>query len=341
MSPALVVAFALAGSVRHDITRELLGHDLHGNPVHLADIWPDDAEVERFVAATATETGEERKITASDESRAAWEALSIAPGALYHWDAESTYLRPSPYFANGTNEPAKLKDLRPIAVLGDAINTDHIAPVGFITPASAAGQFLLSRGIALKDFNSYGTRRASPEIVARSLFANHMLENRLADGRTGSFTKLLPDGEIVTIYDAVEHYAKAGIGLVILAGQEYGCGSSRDTAAKACYLAGVRAVIARSFERIHRSNLVNMGIWPLAFRAPDTIDTLGLCSAVSLSITALPTRHTPQMTAALTAVMKNGEQRTFAVDVKAATASELTTLRASGLLSETLAAAAY
>ncbi len=340
MSPALVIAFALAGSVRHDITREPLGRDRDGNPVRLADIWPDDAEVERFVTATATETGEERTIKASDESRAAWETLSFAPGALYRWDDASTYLRPSPYFANGTDEAAALKDLRPIAVLGDAINTDHIAPVGFITPASAAGQFLLSRGTALKDFNSYGTRRASPEIVARSFFANHMLKNRLAEGRTGSFTRLLPDGQIVSIYDAVQHYAEADIGLVILAGQEYGCGSSRDTAAKACYLAGVKAVIARSFERIHRSNLVNMGIWPLAFRAADTIDTLGLCAAVSLSITALPQRFTPQVSAAVTAVMKDGERRTFAVDVKATTANELTTLWAGGLLSETLAAVA-
>ena len=283
--------------------------------------------------------GANRTIKASDESRAAWEALNVTSGALFSWNAASTYLQPSPYF--GTAEgPDTLKDLRPIAILGDAINTDHIAPVGSIAATSAAGQFLLARGTAPKDFNSYGTRRASPEIVVRSFFANHMLKNRLAAGRTGSFTRLLPDGEIISIYEAVEYYAKTGDRLVILAGQEYGCGSSRDTAAKACYLAGVKAVIARSFERIHRSNLINMGIWPLTFRGSDTIDTLRLYDVVSVSITALPRDYASPMNATVIAALKNGEQHNFAVDVKIATAGELATVLAGGLLSESLAAAA-
>lgn len=336
MSPALVVAFALAGSVRSDITREPLALDRDNKPVRLADIWPDDKEVDRLVAAAAG-AGARHKIKASEESRAAWDALSVVPSGLYRWDGASTYLRPSPYFRITENTRA-LDGLRPITVLGDAINTDHIAPVGAIATGSAAGQFLIAHGTASKDFNSYGTRRASPEVVARSFFANPMLKNRLAEGRAGSFTRIVPDGDIVSIYEAVEHYAKAGDGLVILAGQEYGCGSSRDTAAKACYLAGVKAVVACSFERIHRSNLVNMGIWPLTFRKPDSIDTLGLCGMVSVAITDLPMSFSPQMSATATAVLNTGAERRFAVDVKIATLSEFDTLVAGGLLSETLAA---
>ena len=187
-----------------------------------------------------------------------------------------------------------------------------------------------------KDFNSYGTRRASPEIVARSFLANHTLKNQLADGRTGSWTRLLPDGNIVPIFDAVEHYVQDGAGLVILAGRDYGSGSSRDTAAKACYLAGVKAVIAQSFERIHRSNLVNMGIWPLTFSGTASVESLGLADAVSISVGSLPTKFAPQMNVNVIAEMTGGSTKSFDVEIKIATASELKTLLAGGILAETL-----
>jgi aconitate hydratase len=341
MSPALVVAYALVGSVRCDLTREPLGVDRDGRPVALADIWPDDAEVNTLLTATAARSGKEREIKASAESRHAWEALSSSHSSLYAWDPDSTYVCRSPYFETSASVTGvlALPELRPIAVLGDGITTDHIAPVGFITPASAAGRHLSARGIELRDFNSYGTRRANPDIVARSFLANHRLENRLAGGKVGSFTQILPDGEVVPIYDAVAHYAEQGAGLIVLAGRDYGSGSSRDTAAKACYLTGVKAVIAQSFERIHRSNLVNMGIWPLTFGASDSIDMLGLVDAVSLSISALPTQYAPQMRAHVAATLRDGTVKSFDVDVKAATANELKTLLAGGILADTLSEA--
>jgi aconitate hydratase A / 2-methylisocitrate dehydratase len=342
MSPALVIAYALAGSARCDLTHDPVGVARDGRPVYLADIWPHEGEVDYLLSAEAAQSASERNIAASAESREAWEALSFACDDLYAWNAESTYIQPSPYFRSSSVSTAaaqlsQLRDLRPIVVLGDAINTDHIAPVGFIASTSAAGRYLTARGIALSDFNSYGTRRASSDIVARSFFANHRLNNQLANGKAGSFTRILPDGEIVPLYNAVEHYARMGTGLIIIGGAEYGCGSSRDTAAKACYLAGVRAVLAKSFERIHRSNLINMGIWPLVFVGAESADTLGLVDAVSLSLELLPQHFAARMTGTVSATKKDGSARTFEVEFKVATANELVTLFSGGLLAETLA----
>lgn len=340
MSPALVVAYALTGSVRNDLTRDPLGTGSDGRPVYLADIWPDEAEVNALVCANAANSGAANGIKASEESRSAWEALDYERTALFAWDDDSTYLKPSPYFETIMDgEVQMLSGLRPIAVLGDGINTDHIAPVGFITPGSAAGQFLSSRGVQAKDFNSYGTRRASPEVVARSFLASHALENRLAAGRAGSFTQLIPDGNIVTIWDAVQLYAKDEIDTVILAGRDYGSGSSRDTAAKASYLARVKAVVAQSFERIHRSNLVNMGIWPFAFTAPESVDSLALLDAIGFSISSLPTTFSSRMTAKVVATMKNGGDRQFDVEVRVATSGEFRILLAGGLLPDALSEA--
>ena len=219
-------------------------------------------------------------------------------------------------------------------MFGDSINTDHIAPVGFIKTDSAAGRFLLAQGVAPKDFNSYGTRRASPEIVARSFLANHTLRNRMVEATNGSVTQLLPGGNVVPIFDAVEAYAKERVGLVVVAGRNYGSGSSRDTAAKASYLAGVKAVIAQSFERIHRSNLVNMGIIPLEFTDGQSIDSMGLLGAVSFDISALSAKFAPNMTARVAASLRDGTEITFETIVRIATASELKTALAGGILTE-------
>lgn len=345
MSPALVVAYALVGSVRRDLTSEPLSIDRDGRPVYLTEIWPDESEIDALLAAEVTPSATGRRITASAESQTAWEELNFARDELYAWNPDSTYIQPSPYFARGRrttpgNDILQIRDLRPIVVLGDGINTDHIAPVGFITPTSAAGRYLSARSVELKDFNSYGTRRASPDIVARAFFANHRLNNQLARGKTGSFTQIFPDGGIVPIYDAVQHYAQEGAGLIIIAGRDYGSGSSRDTAAKACYLAGVEAVIAKSFERIHRSNLVNMGIWPLTFGETESADTLGLVDAVSFSLGLLPKSYTPHMTANVIAAMKDGTTNSFNVEIKVTTPKEFKTLLAGGILAETLSEAA-
>ena len=333
MSPALVVAYAIAGTVLKDLTSEPIGTDGEGRSVLLDDIWPAEEEIDALVAATAHKSAGEREIVASEESRKAWNALPEAPGARYTWDHDSTYLKPSPYFSR-TGGDREFRGLRPIAMFGDSINTDHIAPVGFIKIDSAAGRFLSESGVAPKDFNSYGTRRASPEIVARSFFANHTLQNRMADGTTGSVTRLLPGGEIVGIFEAVETYAKQGAGLVVLAGRNYGGGSSRDTAAKASYLAGVQVVIAQSFERIHRSNLVNMGIVPLQFADGQTIDSLGLLDAVRFDIARLPSRFSPNMTARVSALLCDGSSVTFDTAMRIATATELTTVSSGGILAE-------
>ena len=337
MSPALVVAYAIAGTILKDLTSDPIGTDSDGQPVLLSNIWPDEKEVDALVARAAQGFSEKREIVASEESRHAWNALPMTPGALYAWDHNSTYVKPSPYFAESAragNGGIELRSLRPIAMFGDSINTDHIAPVGFIKTDSAAGQFLLAQGIAPKDFNSYGTRRASPEIVARSFFANHTLQNRMAEPASGSVTRLLPGGDVVPIFDAVEAYAKERVGVVVVAGRNYGSGSSRDTAAKASYLAGVKAVIAQSFERIHRSNLVNMGIIPLEFTSGQSIDSLGLLGAVSFDVAALPSEFSPHMTTIVSASLRDGSKITFETIVRIATASELETVLAGGILTE-------
>jgi aconitate hydratase len=337
MSPALVVAYAIAGTVLTDLTSEPVGADGEGRAVLLGDIWPAEEEIEVLVAAAAHKSAEKHEIVASEESRKAWNALPENPGALYTWDQNSTYLKPSPYFSRSGRGGNDFDGLRPIAMFGDSINTDHIAPVGFIKTDSAAGQFLSARGVAPKDFNSYGTRRASPEIVARSFLANHTLQNRMVDGTIGSVTRLLPGGEIVRIFDAVEAYAEQGVGLVVLAGRNYGGGSSRDTAAKAPYLAGVRVVIAQSFERIHRSNLVNMGIVPLEFADGQTIDALGLLNAVSFNISPIPSHFSPNMTAQASALLSDGSSVTFETAIRIATATELKTVSSGGILAEMVA----
>jgi aconitate hydratase len=337
MSPALVVAYAIAGTILKDLTSEPIGMDSDGQPALLSDIWPDEKEVDALVARAAQGSTEKRKIVASEESRNAWNALPMTIGPLYAWGHNSTYVRPSPYFAESTRtgkNGIELRGLRPIAMFGDAINTDHIAPVGFIKTDSAAGQFLLAQGVAPKDFNSYGTRRANPEIVARSFFANHTLQNRMTESTSGSVTRLLPSGNVVPIFDAVEAYGKEGVGVIVIAGRNYGSGSSRDTAAKASYLAGVKAVIARSFERIHRSNLVNMGIVPLEFTQGQSIDSLGLLDAVSFDIAALPSEFSPHMTAVVTASLRGGAKMKFETTARISTASELKTILAGGILTE-------
>ncbi|MHB1885264.1 MAG: aconitate hydratase AcnA [Acidimicrobiales bacterium] len=278
-SPPLVVAYALAGTMDIDLTSEPLGAGDDGNPVYLRDIWPSMREV-TDVAAAAVGTDLFRRDYAEvfhGDSR--WQEMTVPPGHRYSWGETSTYIRRPPYFDQMSAEPEPLKDVlgaRVLAVLGDSVTTDHISPAGSIKTESPAGRWLVSHGVESANFNSYGARRGNHEIMIRGTFANTRIRNRLAPGTEGGVTLHLPDQEELAIFDAAKRYASEGVPLLVLAGKEYGSGSSRDWAGKGPRLLGVKAVIAESFERIHRSNLIGMGVLPLQFHAGDTVESLGL-----------------------------------------------------------------
>jgi aconitate hydratase len=289
-SPPLVVAYALAGTMDLDLYAEPLGTDPDGSPVFLREIWPTSAEVEALVDESVRSDMFRARyadvLTGDDR----WRALPVPEGDRFAWDPGSTYVRRPPYFDGMAPEPGPLTDVtgaRALAVLGDSVTTDHISPAGSIRPDSPAGRWLLDHGVAPEDFNSYGARRGNHEVMIRGTFANIRLRNRLAPGTEGGVTVHLPDGEQMTIYEAALRYREEGVPLVVLAGKEYGSGSSRDWAAKGTALLGVRAVVAESFERIHRSNLVGMGVLPLQLPAGETLESLGLTGGEELSVTGL------------------------------------------------------
>jgi aconitate hydratase len=278
-SPPLVVAYALAGRMDIDLHHEPLGSDAKGQPVYLRDIWPTQQEVRQAIERAVRSEMFHKEYGEVFQGDERWNSLPAPEGDLYQWDPQSTYVKNPPYFDNMPAQPAAVADLhgaRVLAVLGDSITTDHISPAGSIKPQSPAGKYLIDHGVAAKDFNSYGSRRGNHEVMMRGTFANVRLKNLLAPGTEGGVTRHLPDGAAMSIFDAAMLYQKEGVPLVILAGKEYGSGSSRDWAAKGPRLLGVRAVIAESYERIHRSNLVGMGVLPLQFGAGDSAATLGL-----------------------------------------------------------------
>ena len=279
MSPPLVVAYALAGSMDIDITTEPLGQDPDGADVFLKDVWPSAQEIQEVVdSAVASEmfSRSYADVFAGDER---WTSLPTPEGDVFEWDADSTYVRKPPYFEGMPADPEPVTDIegaRVLAVLGDSVTTDHISPAGSIKADSPAGDYLQEHGVDRRDFNSYGSRRGNHEVMIRGTFANIRLRNQLAPGTEGGFTRdFTAGGEVTSIYDAAQHYAAAGTPLVILAGKEYGSGSSRDWAAKGTALLGVRAVIAESYERIHRSNLIGMGVLPLQYRDGESAQSLG------------------------------------------------------------------
>jgi aconitate hydratase len=280
MSPPLVVAFALAGRIDIDLAREPLGRDRQGVPVYLRDIWPSSAEVGKTLGASIQSEMYRRSYGAVFAGDERWTELEVPSGDRFNWSPSSTYVRRPPYFEGMTKEnPTGVKEIRAarvIAILGDSVTTDHISPAGSIKKDSPAGRYLISQGIALADFNSYGSRRGNHEVLVRGTFANTRIRNRLAPNTEGGYTTYLPTGEVMSIYDAAMRYQAEGTPLLVLAGKEYGSGSSRDWAAKGPALQGIRAVIAESYERIHRSNLVGMGILPLQFAPGDSPETLGL-----------------------------------------------------------------
>jgi aconitate hydratase len=278
-SPPLVVAYALAGRMDLDLTHEPIGEDEQGKPVFLADIWPSQKEIQETVMKSVKSTAFQKvyaEVFAGDDH---WQTLKVPEGDIYSWSNDSTYVKHPPYFVDMPVTPAPVLDVknaRVLALLGDSITTDHISPAGNIRKDSPAGKYLMEHGVEPKDFNSYGARRGNHEVMVRGTFANIRLRNQLAPGTEGGVTRHLPGGEAMTIYDAAMRYEQEGVPLIVLAGKEYGSGSSRDWAAKGPKLLGVRAVIAESYERIHRSNLVGMGILPLQFGAGDSAQSLGL-----------------------------------------------------------------
>jgi len=279
MSPPLVVAYALAGRIGHDFERDSLGTDESGQPVYLKDIWPTQAEVAEAIEKGLSSEGFRKEYATVTLGDANWQGLKFPTGEVYQWEPDSTYIRKAPYFDGITSTPAPVTDIlgaRVLAVLGDSVTTDHISPAGSIKASGPAGKYLAGHGVKPADFNSYGSRRGNHEVMVRGTFANVRLRNKLAPGTEGGVTRLLPEGEQISIFDASVKYDERGVPLIILAGKEYGSGSSRDWAAKGPKLLGVRAVIAESFERIHRSNLVGMGILPLQFEEGQSVESLGL-----------------------------------------------------------------
>jgi aconitate hydratase len=334
-SPPLVVAYALAGKMQIDLTSEPLGTGSDGRPVMLRDIWPREREIqEAMLSAVKREMFKSAyaEVFTGDHR---WQSLDVPQGERFNWDADSTYIRNPPFFDGLTLEPPVQQDLRGarvLALLGDSVTTDHISPAGSIPVDSPAGKWLIAHGVQAHDFNSYGARRGNHEVMMRGTFANIRLRNQLAPGTEGGWTTLLPQGEVMTIYDASVSYRDAGVPLMVIAGKEYGSGSSRDWAAKGTLLLGVKAVLAESFERIHRSNLVNMGVLPLEFKAGQNAASLKLTGRESLDIVGMAATLKPMADVTVRATAENGTVTEFIALARIDTPEELVAYRNGGIL---------
>jgi len=336
MSPPLVVAYALAGSVNIDLAREPLGRDPAGADVYLHDLWPQPDEL-AAVMAQAADPAHYRKAYDVDFSQAnpLWAAIPAAGGAVYPWDAASTYLKEPPYFLAPDLQESSVRNFsgaRALAILGDSITTDHISPIGNIKAASPAGEYLQAQGVCSTDFNNYGARRMNHEVMVRGTFANVRLRNAMAGGVEGGVTTHQPDGERMTIFAAAERYRETGVPLLIIAGEEYGTGSARDWAAKGTRLLGVRAVIAKSFERIHRSNLVGMGVLPCQFEPGVDAGTLGLDGSEVFDLTGLDGAIRPRQQVTLVITGNDGRQRKLFLTLRVDTGAELEYVKGGGIL---------
>jgi aconitate hydratase len=309
MSPPLVVAYALAGSVSIDLTTAPIGTGSDGSPVYLKDIWPTPQEVAALIGSAEDPAVFQKLYAGFAEQNPLWQEISSSTGDLYAWDENSTYIQHPPYFENFGPDAGVAADVigaRPLAILGDSVTTDHISPAGAIKASSPAGRYLVEHGVEAADFNSYGSRRGNDRVMVRGTFANVRIKNQMVPGMEGGITKINGAGEPVAIYDAAMEYKAAGVPLVILAGQEYGTGSSRDWAAKGTALQGVKAVIAQSFERIHRSNLVGMGVLPCQFPEGVSAATLGLDGTETFDLTGVAGGITPRMGLTLTITKADG-----------------------------------
>jgi aconitate hydratase len=332
-SPPLVVAYAIAGTMDHDFATDPLGNDKDGNPIFLKDIWPTSEEIATVIGDSISSAMFTKDYASVFDGDFRWKSLDTPTGKTFEWDADSTYVRKPPYFDGMPAQPnpvADISDARVLAVLGDSVTTDHISPAGNIRVDSPAGKYLVEHGVDRKDFNSYGSRRGNHEVMIRGTFANIRLKNLLLDGVEGGFTRnFLANGDQSTIYDAAVAYQEAGVPLVILAGREYGSGSSRDWAAKGTALLGVRAVIAESFERIHRSNLIGMGVLPLQFNEGETAKSLGLDGTEVFAISGIEALNTGGVPKEVT-VTANG--KSFRAKVRIDTPGEAEYYRHGGIM---------
>jgi aconitate hydratase len=334
-SPMLVVAYAIAGSMTIDLTKDPLGTDKKGKPVYLRDIWPSNKEIQDTVRKCVTAAMFKKRYADVFAGDRAWKRIKTATGLTYQWDGSSTYVQNPPYFAHMAKEAGKFGDIkgaRLLALLGDSITTDHISPAGSIKKDSPAGSYLTGHAVTVADFNSYGARRGNHEVMMRGTFANIRLKNEMVPGVEGGVTRHLPDGAQMPIYDAAMKYQAEGVPLVIVAGKEYGTGSSRDWAAKGTNLLGVKAVIAESFERIHRANLVGMGVLPLQFKDGMTRKTLNLTGAETLAFTGLSTGIKPRMDVPVRISRPDGTNQDITVTCRIDTLDEVEYFRHGGIL---------
>ena len=333
-SPPLVVAYALAGRMDVDLTSEPLGNDPAGKPVYLRDIWPTPQEIESTVRSSVSSSQYSKQYSEVFEGDAHWKSMPIPKGDIYKWDPKSTYIKLPPFFENMPKTPPALADIRGakvLAILGDSVTTDHISPAGSIPVESPAGKYLVAHGVKPHEFNSYGARRGNHEVMMRGTFGNIRLRNQLVPGTEGGWTLFLPDGEKMSIYDAALKYREAGVPLVVIAGKEYGSGSSRDWAAKGTRLLGVRAVIAESYERIHRSNLVGMGVLPLEFKPGENRESLGLTGREIFEIEGVASLA-PKKAITVHAKLGDGRVKTFSVVARADTPEEVSYYHHGGIL---------
>jgi aconitate hydratase len=338
-SPPLVVAYALAGTVNIDLTTEPIGYDKSNTPVFLKDIWPTNEEIQAAVKAAIDPAMFRDKYKNVFNANERWNAIEVPEGELYEWDDSSTYIQEPPFFKDLAAEPGHINDIgsaRVLALLGDSVTTDHISPAGNIKADSPAGKYLISHGVKREDFNSYGSRRGNHEVMMRGTFANIRIRNAVAPGTEGGVTTYLPTGEVESIYDASMKYQEAGTNLVVIAGKEYGTGSSRDWAAKGTLLLGVKAVITESYERIHRSNLVGMGVLPLQFVDGADWKTLGITGNETFSVSGLSDDIQPGQQVTVTAVRTDGSSFTFPAAVRLDSLVDVDYYRNGGILQTVL-----
>ncbi|MDH5750536.1 MAG: aconitase family protein, partial [Rhodospirillales bacterium] len=334
-SPPLVVAYALAGSLTHDMRKDPLGNDKDGNPVFLKDIWPSDKEIQDTIDKALTPAMFKARYADVSKGPKAWQTISAAGGETYDWQDGSTYVRNPPYFENMSAEPGAISDIkgaRELLILADSVTTDHISPAGSFAKDSPAGDYLLGYQVRPEDFNTYGARRGNHEVMMRGTFGNIRIRNEMAPGTEGGVTRHMPSGETMPVYDAAMKYAADGVPLVVIGGKEYGTGSSRDWAAKGTSLLGAKAVIVESFERIHRSNLVGMGVLPLEFKEGVNRKTLKLDGSEIFDLTGIEGGITPGMDVACKITRADGSTESITLRCRIDTLDEVEYYRHGGIL---------
>ena len=331
----LVVAYALAGTVNIDLNNDPLGHDNQGNPIYLQDIWPSQQEIRDTVSKSLDPEMFRARYGNVSAGPDAWSKLPVPEGDLYEWDANSTYIQEVPFFQdidNSVSEPKDIEDARVLVMLGDSVTTDHISPAGAIPASRPAGKYLVGESVNQRDFNTFGARRGNHEVMMRGTFGNIRLRNQLTPEKEGDWTVYLPEEEETSIFEAAQKYQESGISTILIAGKEYGSGSSRDWAAKGPNLLGVKAALAESFERIHRSNLIGMGILPMQFKPGENTSTLRLTGRETYSITGITGGLKPRQDVVIRVVSEDGKAREFSVIARLDTQVEIDYYRNGGVL---------